>query len=536
MAGTITHRTYWSKSPEEAPPYSDWKITFTKKGSHGDGDDDRDGEDDEDDDSDTAKNYEASKPCCNTYHVHRNMIGPQSQYFTRVFYQSLADVDDASFWESHNQHSRIEFSNVLSDSSFDSIVSAFEMFLAYCYFQEECCLGMISPVALNFVRDYFQIHYDEFIVYVGICTNEVGSGLCIEEVYPVLIPICQEIINFRSEGLNVETIQSAFVERCGQNRDFLRPTSSLSDFVDTAIWIAIASYLKNTPCPKEHSEDWSTNIAYFITKNKIETTTFRMLTNKQLIPTIHAEAAVVLLKEESEHGFDECFVEEYDIIINGDHENDEVIINETTMLSNLQERCVDSFDLAKLENDADFCEEVLAVMTPSVMKAYVRKNLLRTREINEAQNTELERLRRLNEQAIDDQIIDGIARHQNEFSVTKRHCVRMLPDTIPEGEILDGINDLVERQRIIDNGDYYTVGQDVLNDRAFQILRGFKINENSNNPNKMSGEQLYSALSRLIVTRKDMDCIISNLSRQGLITTDSQNPEKNTSTVWFTIH
>ena len=120
-----TSRTYWSKDPEEAPLYSDWKITFARNGIV----------DDDDDDDTMTKNNECggggdnknkNEMCSSsstvTYHVHRNMLGPRSEYFNRVFCQP----GEASFSETHRQHSRIKFSSVLTQSSFDSITQAFK--------------------------------------------------------------------------------------------------------------------------------------------------------------------------------------------------------------------------------------------------------------------------------------------------------------------------------------------------------------------------------------------------------------------------
>ena len=115
-----TGRTYWSKDPDEAPPYSDWEITFAKKN----GDDETRNIDWEDGDDDnraesrrTSRSSKKTTPATKkkkkhrthnspadvdtrssnrttaivtTYHVHRNMVGPRSEYFNRIF--------DASFF------------------------------------------------------------------------------------------------------------------------------------------------------------------------------------------------------------------------------------------------------------------------------------------------------------------------------------------------------------------------------------------------------------------------------------------------------
>ena len=467
MTTTATNRTYWSKDQAELPPYSDWKITFTKNRSSSTGDGDNSTKEQNDcnivDDTNDTGDVSSSNRTTATYHVHRCMVGPRSEYFTRLFYQSLSnddanDNDDtlgaASFSESHNRHSQIEFSDVLTKTSFHSIVTAFEMFLDYCYFLDKFVaddnlndhiLKMddthISPVALHFLCDYFQIQHEEFIAYIALYMTKIKSILCkgglasptasnrddqsdddtttrnkkakhktlsaqkihlmkdfiqktklkleiartqkaLDNNYMHLCCLCKEIINFRSEGLNVETIQDFFAECCHKNKHHLRPGFPLAKFMDVPLWFAIASYTEENAFPKDDSEYWSENIAFFIDSNEIDETAFRTLTDTNFIPIINANAAVIFLKEEHKHGLHERSSvvdeekEDYDVV-NGDHDddNDKVIDDTTLLLTNLQERCVDSFDLANLEQEdnEDLREKVLGVLSPSVMKAYLRK-------------------------------------------------------------------------------------------------------------------------------------------------------------------
>ena len=138
--------------------------------------------------------------------------------------------------------------------------------------------------------------------------GDLLSATASEEVVDTanLCVLCKEIINFRSEGLNVETIQTVFAEYCYKSRQCLLPRSSLSDMMDIPLWFAIASYAENTTVPKDHSAYWSNSIAYFVSKNQVDTDVFRTLTNKSLIPTINPNAAVILLREERRHGLHEC--------------------------------------------------------------------------------------------------------------------------------------------------------------------------------------------------------------------------------------
>ena len=109
MADT-TGRTYWSKDHDEAPPYSDWEITFMKQNDNDEDTEQQDGQNDDDDKNSDGTNKNkrrkhntsqagndsrisktATAVATTTYHVHRNMIGPRSEYFTRLFCQPLLD-------------------------------------------------------------------------------------------------------------------------------------------------------------------------------------------------------------------------------------------------------------------------------------------------------------------------------------------------------------------------------------------------------------------------------------------------------------
>ena len=443
MTTTATNRTYWSKDQAELPPYSDWKITFTKNRSSSAGDGGNSTKEqndcDEVDDTNDTGDGSSSNRTTVTYHVHRNMIGPRSEYFTRLFYQSLSnddanDNDDthgaAPFSESHNHHSQIEFSDVLTKTSFRSIVTAFEMFLDYCYFLDKFVADnlnddmekKISPVALHFLCDYFQIQHEEFIAHIALYMKKIKTILCISDLAPPTASdydedittnyyiLCKEIINFRSEGLNVETIQNIFAECCHKSKKLLQPGSPLSKIMDVPLWFAIASYTEENAFLKNDSDYWSKNIAFFIDSNEIDEDAFRTLTSTKFIPTINASAAVIFLKEEHKHGLHERSSvvdeekEDYDVV-NGNHNdaNDKVIDDMTLLLTNLQERCVESFDLANLEqgDNEDLREKVLGVMSHTVTKAYLRKNLLRTRQRIKSKDEEISQIKKARKEAID---------------------------------------------------------------------------------------------------------------------------------------
>ena len=372
-----------------------------------------------------------------TYHVHRNIIGPRSEYFTRLFCQPLSDgnanqngdndvTHGASFSDSRNRHSRIEFSSVLTNRSFASIVKAFETFLDYCYFETAITVTrfedeQLSPVALHFLTDYFQLQHEDFMNHSVMYTEKERKALLYKEAASqhdetnkekqnVLCLWCTDIINFRSEGLNVETIQTIFLECCCENRKCLSPGSLLSKIIDTPLWLCITSKQSDNNLPQRvYSMDWSENVSYFIhndTTGSIENNAFRILTNDTFIPNIHPTAAIILLNEERTRGLHDLPIQEIPVTeamtttakTTEDEDYDEIDghtankkDDDDTMLSNSQERCIGSFDSANLEQESneDLREEVLNVMLHTVMKAYLRKNLVRTRQTIAAKNNKI---------------------------------------------------------------------------------------------------------------------------------------------------
>ena len=611
-----TSRTYWSKDPEEAPLYSDWRITFARNGIV---------DDDDDDDDTMKKNNECgggdnknkneiySSSSTVTYHVHRNMLGPRSEYFNRVFCQSLSKDDNednhgrttASFSEAHNQHSRIEFSSVLTQSSFDSIIQALEKFLDYCYYFDTFSYTPdrfektnLSPVALHFLTDYFQIKNEDFMNHINMYTEKKSESLLrkvknqANEYYSVL---CKDIINFRSAGLNVEAIQKMFVACCTRNRLCLSLGSPLSKVIDSALWLSIASSVgKGDICPGNESNDWSNNVAYFIGENAIDADAFRILTDKNLLPTVDPNAAVILLDKERAHGLYERLLEENetkDMDVDGVRGVDDVRDdNGSTQLTCLQDRCVESFNLANLESESqeDLREKALRVMSHTVMNAFLRKNLCRTRQTLKRKNDEISQtkkekndlvkeksdaLRQLRteksgnikavnklmqkrsylktsyEHAIRNQIIEVIARHQKEFKLQTEDIVSMLPD-IPQRDVINQLEDVKDQlaylvttnQIMYTSADkFYTVGQDVIIGRASTILKAFKRGKfgGSNGTDKLTKDQLYAALRGLSSSQSDVDQIIETLRSRGFLVCSNQshyNSTRYNSTALYTIN
>ena len=210
--------------------------------------------------------------------------------------------------------------------------------------------------------------------------------------------ICAHIISFRSEGLGVETMETILIEWCFNNITILLSGSSIAKVFDLDLWLSLASYMEDNVFNiifrvTKESEVWSINIAHFIAENPelVDNDAFQKLSNDKVLPTIHPNAAIILLKEECRRGLHESSavvnnddnkltVEDVEHNVETDADDDD----STMLLTNLQQRCVVSFDAANLESgdNTDLKIKVLNVMPHTVMKEYLRLNLLRLKQSN----------------------------------------------------------------------------------------------------------------------------------------------------------
>jgi hypothetical protein len=289
---TARNRTHWSKEPDESPHYSDWMITLSKNKVAI---------------STSLSHVDAEQTV--TFAVHRNILGPRSEYFTRIFLTSGPTANtDGAFSESRNQHSHINFPPALSNESFDLVVEAFESLLDFCYFDRVDMKGP-SPVPLLFLCDYFQMD-DNFISCVEDYSKNVSKEMASEEELHLLY---EDIIDFRTAGLIVERGQHLISQRCYEKNELLTD-SQLNEIADLPLWLDIASIIEeNRVCTKtklefqikEESKGWSRDIVYFLENNEnasaVDLEAFQKLTGETILPYVDVNAALVLLKEEHKH-------------------------------------------------------------------------------------------------------------------------------------------------------------------------------------------------------------------------------------------
>mmetsp|Transcript_35265 Transcript_35265/g.40252 ORF Transcript_35265/g.40252 Transcript_35265/m.40252 type:complete len:542 (+) Transcript_35265:154-1779(+) len=389
-AGARKCRILWSKEPDDVPDYSDWKITLTKN--------------------------EIESPSAVTFSVHRHMVGPQSQYFTGIFKSKetkiqmdcdnknalssstgslKTEVGVGAMSRTKDQHSKIMFPSTISDQAFTLIVKAFEAFLDYCYLEDiDFRTNKTSPVPLLFLCDYLQMetHFENKVIQYA---TSVFAEMASQEKLSLLY---DQIILFRAAGLSVTAAQTMASKLCYETKQLLSKETPLSSIADLPLWLNVVFLIQQyveqrgeggqQPQSKSASREWSLHIAHFLeddhNRATVDATSFQKLTSAVMLPYVHEHATLRLLKEEQTHASSKVYTnndnekKDDDDDDNDDGEGD----NGGTLLpqlTNLQNRCVESLDEAKLELDSNKELRELATgvmyMSPRVMRTYLDRTL-----------------------------------------------------------------------------------------------------------------------------------------------------------------
>jgi len=342
----------WTKEPEEAPLYSDWKVSIERSSGI----------------DEVATNNKSV-----TYAIHRIMVGPRSEYFTRVFSLSATgatnDTDDSSacsFLESKDQHSKIVLPHEISDEAFDWTTEAFEMLLAECYKQ------VYSPpqnprafVALYYLADYFQVHDTVRKQFENLLLQDLNSGKS-GQIY-------EGVVEFQKAGLHSIGIHAVVAKYCFTTGYIsMSAGTMLADVADVPLWLEIATLLSSVLRASDTAgamqtniynewkvgKEWSKNIAHFLNRNNSHATleVCEELTCVACMHHIDPEAALMLLNLEQKF------------------QND--LINSVTKL---QERCVITLRSSNLElpENEKLREKAISEMSkyPPVIELYVKQTL-----------------------------------------------------------------------------------------------------------------------------------------------------------------
>ena len=419
-------RIGWTKYPNPPPAYSDWKVTFTLIGE---------AQSDQlsTDISNGDPNIASRKDICHseTYHVHKCLVGPMSEYFDMVYQHS--------FKESHTQESCISFPSALGEESFNSITISFEVYLNYCYLFAENdgtfdgIVNKLKPPVLGlcFVQDYFQfsnpqdrklkVQFDAYLA----CFIEQGTSS--------LIKLCKDIVYFQAASLSTPSITESFLAYCYDHPVILRPrrlwskqrsqkereltskfplhtlleldeklkTNSyqlLPYVMNLHLWKQLVDKIKMNPTSESISKKWSTNIAYFVQiyGTDIALGDFQHLSDEAVLPHIEPIAAIIFLKYEKSHAYqhevtnqNEKQAHHDDNTTTSDSSSPSDTCNEfkndtkgtkKSALTNLQLRCIDSLVLADLDELASdkIREHAIAAMDFETLKEYTTRNYART--------------------------------------------------------------------------------------------------------------------------------------------------------------
>jgi len=245
----VSAATYWTREPQQAPLYSDWKVSFISSASASnstsnssamkysnkhDNDtghtrstasmtafDDGHTVDNCDTyvDDDGNENISSPSPSLSispshasreeeeqqeqypkkqevSFAVHRNMIGPRSAYFTKSF------LSRTSRDENNNCSSVIHLPSTLSPKAFHSLLDTFEVLLDYCY-----CYNSISDDFTN----------------TKLTTDNAVAMYCLCNYFEIDKEVGKKIQAFISNDLNQHTVATYY-----QNVKDLRSSGSSS--------------------------------------------------------------------------------------------------------------------------------------------------------------------------------------------------------------------------------------------------------------------------------------------------------------------
>ena len=354
-----TPATYWTKEPQQAPLYSDWIVSFTtttttttaagKKDINETGSvstaslssASSDGESSSvvtSNSSDVVVSTLPSPPSSSpasssqeqqqqqqqpsqshetSFAVHRNMIGPRSEYFTKSF---LSMTSSSSKSHENNMISVITLPSNLSKKAFNSLVEAFEVFLDYCYTPTSTTtastgtndftsnkLTTDNAVAMYCLCNYFQMDNDVCAKVQNFISNDLNQDTVVtyyQNIKELRSSSCDNNNNNNNSSttptkgssvdnkdtstssdalLNVSPLHEMVAHLCYKHPNVLSPSSvsNLTKIADLALWLSIGSLLSagnityvddsnddhnkndNNISMKNDSKIWSENLTTF---------------------------------------------------------------------------------------------------------------------------------------------------------------------------------------------------------------------------------------------------------------------------------
>jgi len=427
---TTTTSTLWTKGPGEIPLYSDWKVSFTTTVSvsgvgtnkdvvqkdsesvstaslsseedtsqcHCDTDSNVDGvskTDSEKDEVELSSNdgeEEAQEEGAGEtfFSVHRNMIGPNSAYFTQSFLGKIkSEIANSSI---------IALPYDIPSHIFASVVEAFELILDYCYNGcekngAESNLTTENAVAMFCLCKYFEMDFE-------ICEKVldfINSDLT-DETIAKYYQIVEEMRSDVDTPLVLDTkpIMNMIALMSCQSPGVLDSEAELFKIADLSLWFSVASLLANDDEEEEEeststdsSKIWSENITSFLDGYEeddliVRKDTFQVLTAESVLPEISSKVALRLLEHERMYGLDTpvhqdglskttSSISEDETVSSTEESNNDQEILKTPELTSLQQRCIKALSECNWtgeENDLEKMRgKLLSVTTPAVLEA-----------------------------------------------------------------------------------------------------------------------------------------------------------------------
>ena len=142
MTARTRNNTHWSLDPDPEPDYSDWTIVLGWKGSNRKSLlDEEPGSESESEPINKKRKTSNNNTQCQQrptlyrYSIHRNLVGPKSDYFSSVF---LGSEHHRRYTESNTNESFIQFSDQMDEETFHAVAGkAFQIILNHCYRNED---------------------------------------------------------------------------------------------------------------------------------------------------------------------------------------------------------------------------------------------------------------------------------------------------------------------------------------------------------------------------------------------------------------
>jgi len=310
--------TSWTREPQQATLYSDWKVSFTtavvstsKSNKHNDNTDTGsvstasltafdDGHTIDEGDTyvydDSTERLISSTPLSSSssssshssheeeeeeqqkhpkkqevsYAVHRNMLGPRSAYFTKSFISARMSRQEDS---SSCAGSVIQLPSTLAPQAFRALVDAFEVLLDYCYnnnsISEDCITTKLTTenaVAMYCLCNYFEMDQEVSKKIQAFITKDLNQHTIVT-YYQTMKDLRSSTTSTTTSGgftlLNVQPLHDMVAFLCYKHPTILSATEFLTKVADAALWLSIGALLaaRNTNNDENSSDNSNKNKA-----------------------------------------------------------------------------------------------------------------------------------------------------------------------------------------------------------------------------------------------------------------------------------